>query len=55
MNQKKAKELKKIINYNKEDPTINRLFSKLKKQYNGLSRGAKPIFLDKLRKMYDNN
>ena len=54
MNQKTVKRLKKIINYEKGDETNKRLFNRLKKQYNGLSEGAKPIFLDKLENMYNN-
>jgi len=54
MNQKTVKVLKKIINYEKGDPTQKRLFNRLKKQYSNLSENAKPIFLDKLRNMYDN-
>tara|TARA_B100001758_G_C18233283_1_gene516535 strand:- start:218 stop:382 length:165 start_codon:yes stop_codon:yes gene_type:complete len=54
MNQKTIKKLKKIINYEKEDETQKRLLNRLKKQYNDLSEKAKPIFLDKLTKMYNN-
>jgi uncharacterized protein YpbB len=54
MNQKTIKKLKKIINYEKEDDTQKRLFKRLKKQYSNLSEKAKPIFLDKLTKMYNN-
>jgi hypothetical protein len=55
VSQKKIKELKKIIGYTKDVPEQKRHFKRLKKQYMGLSGGAKPIFLDNLRKLYDNN
>lgn len=55
MNQKKVKELKKIINYEEDDPAIKRLFKRLKAQYNGLSSKAKPIFIEKLKKTYNIN
>jgi hypothetical protein len=53
MNQQAAKKLKKIINYEKGDPTSKRVFKRLKKQYMGLSEGAKPIFLEKLKETYN--
>lgn len=55
MNQKTVKELKKIINFDKSIPSQRRLLSKLKVQYSNLSWGAKPIFLEKLRDIYNNN
>lgn len=55
MNNKIAKELKKIIGYNEQDPAQKRLFRRLKKQYKDLSSGARRIFLDKLAKTYDND
>lgn len=54
MNQKTIKELKKIINYEKGDASQSRLLSRLKKQYNELSSGARPIFIKKLKDMYNN-
>lgn len=54
MNQKIIKKLKKIINYENDSPEQNRVLKRLKKQYSGLSSGAKSIFLDKLQKMYNN-
>jgi hypothetical protein len=54
MNQKTIKELKKIINYEKGEPSQTRLLSRLKKQYKGLSTGARPIFIKKLKDMYNN-
>ena len=54
MNQKIIKKLKKIINYEKGSPEQNRVLNRLKKQYSGLSSGARTIFLDKLEKMYNN-
>lgn len=55
MNQKKIKTLKKIINYDKEDSAQKRVLNRLKSQYSKLSAGARHIFLDKLRKTYDNS
>ncbi len=55
MNQKIAKEIKKIINFDKNDKAQKRVFNRLKKQYLGLSSGARRIFLDKLSNMYNNN
>ena len=54
MNQKTAKKLRQIIGYQPDSPEQKRHFKRLKKQYNKLSDGAKPIFLDKLAKIYDN-
>ncbi len=54
MNSKKVKELKKIINFQKGDPSQKRLFNRLKKQYSKLSKDARPIFLDKLNETYNN-
>jgi len=54
MNSQKTKELKRIINYDKDIPSQKRLFKRLKKQYIGLSKEARLIFLDKLNKMYNN-
>lgn len=55
MNQKIAKEIKKIINYDNNDKAQKRVFKRLKKQYLELSSGARRIFLDKLSNMYNNN
>jgi len=54
VNQSTAKQLKKIIGYNKEVPEQRRHYKRLKKEYIKLSTGARIIFLDKLNKMYDN-
>ncbi len=54
MNQKTIKELKKIINYDKSDPTQKRVLNRLKKQYSELSSGARFIFVDKLKNIYNN-
>lgn len=54
MNSSKIKELKKIINFQEGDPSQKRLLQRLKKQYKELSSGAKSIFIDKLKKMYNN-
>jgi len=53
MNQKTIKELKKIIHYEKGDPSQERVLSRLKKQYKKLSSKAKPIFIQKLKKTYN--
>jgi len=54
VNQKTVKELKRIIGYSKDIPEQKRHYKRLKKQYADLSEAAKPIFLDKLRQMYNN-
>ena len=54
LNKSSIKELKKIIGYNSDTPELKKHFKRLKKQYSSLSTAAKPIFLDKLRKIYDN-
>ena len=54
MNSQKIKELKKIINYDQEDPSQKRLLQRLKKKDKTLSKGDKRILLDKLNKMYNN-
>ena len=56
MNTKTAKEIRKILNYNPKlsDATSKRVYSRAKKQYNKLSKGAKPLFLQQLRNLYNN-
>lgn len=54
MNQGKAKKIRSILNYdpNLSDPTQKRVYSRAKKQYNKLSKGAKVIFLQELSEIY---
>tara|TARA_R100000008_G_scaffold45674_1_gene26826 strand:- start:1737 stop:1928 length:192 start_codon:yes stop_codon:yes gene_type:complete len=54
MNQKTVKKLRQIIGYQADSPEQKRHFKRLKKQYNKLSEEAKPLFLEKLAKIYDN-
>ena len=57
MNTSIAKEIRKILNYdpNLSDATSKRVYSRAKKQYNKLSKGAKPLFLQELRNLYNQN
>jgi hypothetical protein len=55
MNKKTCVELKRIIGYNEDTPTLRRHYKRLKKQYNKLSTEAKPLFLEKLRETYNIN
>ena len=52
MNKQKCLELKRIIGYNEDTPTLKKHYKRLKKQYQSLSTAAKPLFLEKLRKTY---
>ncbi len=54
MNQKKAKQIRKILNYdpNSSESTQKRVYSRAKKQYNKLSQGAKILFLQELSEIY---
>ena len=56
MNKKTAKEIRKILNYDPKlsDATSKRVYSRAKKQYNKLSKGAKPLFLEQLKNLYNN-
>ena len=56
MNKTTAKETRKILNYdpNLSDATSKRVYSRAKKQYNKLSKGARPLFLQQLRNLYNN-
>ena len=56
MNKKTAKEIRKILNYDPKlsDATSKRVYSRAKKQYNKLSKGARPLFLQELRNLYNN-
>ncbi len=53
MNKQKCLELKRIIGYNEDTPTLKKHYKRLKKQYKSLSPKAKPLFLEKLRKTYN--
>tara|TARA_B000000475_G_scaffold270101_1_gene265127 strand:+ start:162 stop:335 length:174 start_codon:yes stop_codon:yes gene_type:complete len=57
MNQSKAKQIRKILNYdpNASDPTSKRVYSRAKKQYNKLSEDARSIFLQELIHTYQQN
>ena len=54
MNKTTAKEIRKILNYdpNLSDATSKRVYSRAKKQYNKLSKGARPLFLQQLKNLY---
>lgn len=56
MNKTTAKEIRKILNYdpNLSNATSKRVYSRAKKQYNKLSKGARPLFLQQLRNLYNN-
>ena len=56
MNKKTAKEIRKILNYDPKlsDATSKRVYSRAKKQYNKLSKGARPLFLQQLKNLYNN-
>lgn len=55
MNNTAAKRIRKILNFdpNCADPTSKRVYSRAKKQYNKLSEGAKPLFLQELQNLYN--
>ena len=55
MNKSVCRELKNIIGYNEDTPTLKTHYKRLKKQYQQLSAKARPIFLKKLRDMYNVN
>tara|TARA_B100001027_G_scaffold151937_1_gene106678 strand:- start:703 stop:876 length:174 start_codon:yes stop_codon:yes gene_type:complete len=57
MNATKAKQIRKILNFdpNGSDETSKRVYSRLKKQYTKLSKGAKPLFLAQLQKLHQSN
>ena len=57
MNATKAKQIRKILNFdpNFSDETSKRVYSRLKKQYTKLSKGAKPLFLAQLQKLHQSN
>lgn len=49
MNNKTAKKIKSLINL--DDEISRRVYRRLKKQYNKLSKDAKPIFLENVKKL----
>ena len=55
MNNKAAKTIRNILNFdpNASDETSKRVYSRAKKQYNKLSEGAKPLFLQQLKNLYN--
>jgi len=55
MNKTVAKKIRNILNFdpNSSDPTSKRVYSRAKKQYNKLSQGAKPLFLEELKNLYN--
>lgn len=57
MNSTVAKKIRNILNFdpNSADPTSKRVYSRAKKQYNKLSKGAKSLFLQELRNLYKQN
>ena len=57
MNNNIAKEIRKILNYDPKlsDATSKRVYSRAKKQYNKLSKGAKPLYIQELKNLYKQN
>jgi len=55
MNSKVSKQIREILNYdpNCSDATSKRVYSRAKKQYNKLSKGAKPLFIQQLKNLYN--
>lgn len=55
MNSKAAKTIRDILNFNPNasDETSKRVYSRAKKQYNKLSKKAKPLFLQELQNLYN--
>jgi hypothetical protein len=55
MSSKSAKQIRDILNYDQKfaDETSKRVYSRAKKQYNKLSKGAKPLFLQELKNLYN--
>ena len=55
MNKATAKQIRNILNYdpNLSDATQKRVYSRAKKQYNKLSKDARPLFLQELYKLYN--
>lgn len=57
MNKTVAKKIRSILQFNPNysDETIKRVYSRAKKQYNKLSKEAKPLFIKQLENLYNNN
>jgi hypothetical protein len=57
MNSKVSKQIREILNYDPKlsDETSKRVYSRAKKQYNKLSKGAKPLFIQELKNFYNTN
>ena len=57
MNNAVAKQIRKILNFdpNCSDETSKRVYSRAKKQYNKLSKGAKSLFIKELENLYNAN
>ena len=55
MNKATAKQIRNILNYdpNFSDATQKRVYSRAKKQYNKLSKDARPLFLQELYNLYN--
>lgn len=55
MNGKKSKAIRTILNFdpNSSESIEKRVYSRAKKQYNKLSKEAKPAFLQELKKLYN--
>ena len=53
MNKKKVRELKQIIGYNEDTPTLKKHYKRLKKTYSRLSAEARPLFLKQLTETYN--
>jgi len=54
MNKKKARTLKKIIGYDKDDnPTVRHHYRRAKKIYSSLSRVARGEYIELLRETYN--
>ena len=57
MNKTVAKKIRNILQFdpNFSDETSKRVYSRAKKQYNKLSKEAKPLFLQELENLYNTN
>lgn len=55
MNGKTSKQIRKILNFdpNSSESTQKRVYSRAKKQYNKLSKAARPVFLQELQNLYN--
>ena len=57
MNKTVAKKIRSILQFNPNysNETSKRVYSRAKKQYNKLSKEAKPLFIKQLENLYNNN